>query len=186
MSFSAKWDQKHVRDEKCSGQKCGHFKRQLTFSCGSMQILWLAEGRRPSIQSPFFSISKILLCEVLFFNLFFLLIDFPSSSFPPSQSHNTSPIPLSPSFLGVCVWGIPFPGTSSLCKIGASSFTEARQGSPARTYPTQRQQLWGQPLGPYEGQAAHLLHMCEETYVQPMNILWLVVQTLKAPRVQVS
>jgi hypothetical protein len=39
---------------------------------------------------------------------------------------------------------------------------------------------------PHEDQAAHLLCNCSEAYVQTMYALWLVVQSLRAPRGQVS
>jgi len=37
--------------------------------------------------------------------------------------------------------------------------------------------------GPHEDQAAHLLCMSEEAWVQPVYVLWLVVQSLRATRV---
>jgi hypothetical protein len=52
--------------------------------------------------------------------------------------------------------------------------------------------FWNTPIlasfvqDPYEDQAAHMLHMCREVYVKPMYVLWLVIQTLKVLRVQVS
>ena len=38
----------------------------------------------------------------------------------------------------------------------------------------------------HESQATHLLHMNGESWIHPVYIFWLVVQTLRAPRVQVS
>jgi hypothetical protein len=39
---------------------------------------------------------------------------------------------------------------------------------------------------PHEDQAAHLLHKYREAYVQPMYVLWLVDEPLRAPTVLVN
>jgi hypothetical protein len=68
--------------------------------------------------------------------------------------------------------------------LGISSPTEARQGISARTtYPTYKQQL---EIDPDEDQAAYLLYMGREAQVLPRCVLWLLVQSMRATRVQVS
>ena len=39
---------------------------------------------------------------------------------------------------------------------------------------------------PYDDQHAHLLHMYERAQFQTIYVLWLVVQFLRAPKVQIS
>jgi hypothetical protein len=91
--------------------------------------------------------------DSFFFLLFNLILFFAYSRyipltapFPVTTSHNLSPIPLS--FFFECVGPPGYPSLTLALqvsvRIGASSPTEARQGSPARrTYLTDRQQFWG-------------------------------------------
>ena len=124
---------------------------------------------------------------MLLFFIYLVLYPYPShtllQSFP-----QPSPSPL-------IKWGLPeYPPTLTYQVsegLGASSPIEARQGSPAiRTYPMYRQRLLGHPplqlFAIHEDQAVHLLHMCGETQIQSVCVLRLMVQSLRALRVQVS
>jgi hypothetical protein len=76
--------------------------------------------------------------------------------------------------------------------LGASFPTKARLGSPARrTYPIDRQQLSGKSPIQLSVQPTWRTSCIYATYawgvvVQFVYVLWLVVQSLRAPRIQVS
>jgi hypothetical protein len=130
--------------------------------------------------------------------IFFFLFILPTCSLPPPPS-------LPPPLLFLAGEGLPeytlhrHLRTSSLYKAKARCFLshwgQTRQLSKNISHiqatafeitpiPTPNPHLVVQD--PDEGQATYLLHMSGEAWVQPMNVLWLVVQTLRAPRVQVS
>ena len=94
--------------------------------------------------------------------------------------------------MGGALWVSPSSGTSSLCEAKAHPLAlspdKAAQLEEHMTHTGNS--FWDSPVpvvwDPYEDQPEHLLHMCREIYLQSMLVLWLVVQTLRAPRVQVS
>ena len=102
----------------------------------------------------------------------------PRASLPISQSppppHNPSPIPTSHSPMSC--WVSPgYPHTPAFqvsVRLGASSPTEARQGSPPRrTYPTYRQQLWNSLLQLFETHMKTKLHICYIYVSRPRSSL---------------
>jgi hypothetical protein len=139
--------------------------------------------------------SSIFLSCMCFAN-FFLLIYFTFCSLTHFPGH-----PLPQYFLHIpslLIWagGRPPGYLSNLAlqlsvKLGTSSPNKARQYRPARRHiPQTGNSFWYSPcsscLDTHEDQAAHLLHMCGEDQVQPLYVLWLSIQTLRSPRVQVQ
>ena len=93
-------------------------------------------------------------------------------------------------------WVSPTLTLQDSARLGASSPTKARQGnSDTRTYHIQATAfgIASAPVvqGPHEDQAVHSLHVWgslgpAEYVLFPVYVHWLMVQSMRAPRVQVS
>ena len=181
-----------------NGQLLGRGSELALFKDSAPDKLPVTQQVAPTptyIQAKLNRVNELFL-NILINELILLFTYVASCSLPPFKSPPPTflPHPLSPSPLR----GWPPLGYLLALEhqvsvgLGTSSSTEAKTRQPSQKIISHIQATaLGIAPAPvvqdtHENQAAHLLHMCGEAQVQPMYALWLVVQSLRAPRDQFS